>query len=458
MTESERIQSIKNNGGRHLQDFKEQNITYAMCLVAVELDGTAFYMVPKQFRNEEIYKLACKTHGSILHAVPPDFISKGICECAVSSDGLAIEYVPEEFKTREMFLLAAKNNPLVMQKMPIEYLDADFCIAVVEKYGNSAISSLPKTHKNGKFYVLLVEKKPDLLWHIPKNGHAAAVCKTAIKAMGYSTTADAVKDNPELLSQLHTSLYDHDTCLAFAQSKFLKDETSKNTHGFNTDSDYVHGLVYLRDRYEEHYSLKHILRWPDVCEIVIEQLPSCIRYVKEDVLTYEMCLTAIKKCGRFFSDVPMKFRSKELCLIAFEYDPHNIEEFPEEHLSYDLYLQAVSRSGYILKNTPKQYLTRELCFAAVSNVGHQIKNVPIEFLDEELCLAALYNLNGLGYGILGDIPEEHRTYQVCLAAVQVDSGSFKYVPEKHKTYALCLEAAEKTTSAKNLPEEFYTEE
>lgn len=41
MTEEERIQSIKKNGGCHLQNFKKENITYDMCLAAVMDDGEA---------------------------------------------------------------------------------------------------------------------------------------------------------------------------------------------------------------------------------------------------------------------------------------------------------------------------------------------------------------------------------------------------------------------------------
>ena len=459
MTEAERIQSIKNNGGRHLQNFKEQNITYAMCLTAVELDGTAFYMVPEQFRTEEIYKLACKTYGSILHAVPNEYMSKEICEYAVSSDGLAVEYVPEKFKTREMFLLAARNNPLVMQKMPVEYLDAEFCIAVVEKYGNTAISSLPKTHKNGQFYVLLLEKKPDLLWYIPKTGHTAIVCKTAIKAMGYASTADAVKDNPSLLSQLHTSLYDYDTCYTFASSEFFDKATQGDSHGYNTDSDSEKGMLYLQQKYEDHYSLKHILRWEDVCLMVVGRLPETIRYISSKILTYEMCLIAVKKSHRAFYHVPDEFKTEEICLLAFEKEPHHLERFPKEIITYDLCLEGVRRSGYLLRRIPREFVTYETCIEAVKRQGHILENVPEELLDEEMCLTGLRNLQGLGYAILGKIPEKNRTYSVCLQAVSVDSGSFEYVPDEHKTYELCLAAAQHSgSSVKNLPEEYYSEE
>jgi hypothetical protein len=457
--EAKRLESIRRNGGRHIQTFKEENITYEMCLIAVEMDGSAIYFVPECLRTEELYRVACKSYGLILGKVPKEYVSKEMCESAASSDIRALEDVPDEYKTHDFFLAVARKNPAVMQKMPEEYLTADFCIDVIKHYGNKAISSLPKAFKNGKFYLPLVEAVPDLIWDIPANGHTAAVSKAAIRSMGYNSTAAAVRDNPELLSQLHTSLYDHESCLAFVQSPFFAKEINSKSQGFNTDNDYVRGLLYLQNHYEDHYSLKHMLRWEDVCEIVVGYMPGCIRYIKQDVLTYEMCLSAIKKCGRFFSDVPEKFRTKELCLIAFEHEPHNIEEIPEEHISYDLYLNAVSRSGYILQKTPARFLTHELCLAAVKSTGHQVKYVPKEILDEEICLTAIQNLKNLGFGILGDIPVNLRTYQVCLAAVQADSGSFKYVPEEHITYELCLAATKQHSfGLDEIPKDYFTEE
>lgn len=456
--EEKRIESIRRNGGRHLQNFKEENITYAMCLAAVEDDGFAIRFVPQQFRTKEMYMIACKSYGDILSSVPKEYLSKELCERAISSAGCAIKYVPDELKTREMFLRAIKKEPGVLEIVPIEYLDIDFCVEVYST-GRLLISCLPKTLKNGKFYIPLVEAKPEILRALPKKDHTVGVCKAAIRGMGYNSTADAVRSNPELLEQLHTSLYDHETCLAFVQSPYFAEKTRCNREDFNTALEHGRRLLELQSGYESRYSLKHMLQWADVCEIVVSHLPGCIRLIDEDILTYEMCLTAVKKSGKYFPDVPVKFRSKEVCLLGFEYEPHSIKYFPEEHLSYDLYLQAVRRSGYILEETPKKYLTYELCLTAVKQKGAQVEYVPEELLDENLCLAALQNLNGHGFGILNKIPHALRTYSVCLAAVQADHGSFGYVPEEYKTYELCLAAVKKNAfKLEGIPEDYFTEE
>ena len=319
--------------------------------------------------------------------------------------------------------------------------------------------SLPKSHKNGKFYLPLVTEMPDLLWVLPNNGHTVAVCKAAIKSMGYASTAEAIKSKPELLSQLHTSLYDHDTCLAFAQSKFLERETQGDSHGFNTDEDGEKGLLYLQRHYDDKYSLKHLLRWKDVCDIVVQYLPECISFIADDILTYDMCLVAVKRSHHAFYHVPERYKSQELCMLAFEKEPYHIERFPAKYLSHDLWLKAVSYSGFLLEKVPPQFMSREICLAAIQDRGSVIEYAPEEYLDEELCLIALRNLKGFTYAILRDIPEKLRTYPVCLLAVTVDSGSFQHVPEVHKTYELCLAAAKTgCTPDPVFPKEYYTDE
>ena len=51
MTEEERIKSINKYGGRHLQRYNKENITYDMCLTAVATDGTALEFVPDEYKE-----------------------------------------------------------------------------------------------------------------------------------------------------------------------------------------------------------------------------------------------------------------------------------------------------------------------------------------------------------------------------------------------------------------------
>lgn len=414
--------------------------------------------MPERYRTEEVYLLACKANGIVFKRVPSEFISKQMCENAVSSCGSIIEYIPDEYKTPDIYLLAAQNDAYVMQKMPIELIDAHFCIEVIRKKGVDALSSLPKSLKSGSFYTELVKEQPELIWSIPKAGHTVAVSRAVILAMGFCSTAEAVRANPKLLSQLHTSLYDYDTCLAFVQSDYFEKQMDGDDYGFNTDSDRENGRLYLENHYYWHYSLKHILKWPDICDIVVDKLPICIRYIDDKILTYNMCLKAVNGNYRMLSYVPNRYKSHELCFAAFEKDPYSIEDFTEDLITYELYLEAVRRSGYIFEKTPQVFIDREMCLAAVRDIGSLLKKVPKDLLDEDICLAAFSSIERIGgYKLLQEIPDRLRTIAVCEAAVKADSSNFQFVPGELRTYELSLVAAEKASFI-DLPEAYYTEE
>ena len=415
MTEADRINSIRTNGGRHLQKFACENRTYAMCLAAVEEDGTA------------------------------------------------IEFVPENFKNADLYLRAAQTTPSIMQTMPKEYFSVDFAIAVIKQYGVTAIGSIPKEYKNLPIYLSIVEVVPQAIFAIPKANHTKELCNAVIRSMGCKSTAEAVIQEPSLLSQLPTSMYDHDSCLAFVTSDLFK-TIGKEKSGYNTNKDYEEGNLYLQNRYHDHYSLKHILRWLDVCDIALSIYPTLIKFVKRDILTREMCIKAFNANTRVFQLLPDEFKDAEISLRAFEDDPYCLKYIPHEYLTYDICKIAVQHSGYLLEDIPLSFRTKELCTIAIISGHYRFEDVPESVLDEELCLVAL-NANGSGsYGMLQKIPESLRTYNVCKVAVTCDSVNLSYVPTELKTYELCLLAVcqARTNSTLNLlariPSEFYTEE
>lgn len=332
------IESIRRNGGHHLSRYKEKDITYKMCIAAVETDGMALNIIPKQFITEDIYITACKSNGQMLYNVPMELRTKEMCEIAVSSNGLAIEYVPEDLKTKEMYLLAAKNDPQVMKDMPPEFLDVAFCVDVIKSKGAAVISALPKTHKKGPFYLSLVKEVPEIFKYIPKNGRTSAVCKAVIKSMGYTSTARAVKSNPWMFSLLHKSLYDHDSCMEFINSECF----------FSFEKKYIYEtpirkFFLLQEDLEKECDIESLLRWKDVCEKVLKHYPYSLKHIDKKILTYEMCFEAVKLCYKTFENVPEEFKTKDICMIAFASEPYFIKEFPEEFVTYELWLEAVKK-------------------------------------------------------------------------------------------------------------------
>lgn len=456
MTEAERIDSINTNGGKQLQHFKKENITYDMCLAAVLSTGRALYYVPEEYRTKEIYAKAVSRTGSMLSYVPINIITKKMCKEAVTSDGLALEFVPDKYKEESICFIAACNNPIAMQHMPENLITTDFVVRLVKKYGDDAICSLPKSLKNVKFYLPIVEQIPNLIWKLPKNFHTATLCKTVIKAMGYKSIAEAVKKNPSLLSQLHTSLYDYDTCSAFIHSSYFEGivKTEENGLTFSGTVYETEGILAVED-YE--YSLKHILRWADLAEKAVCCNYQMLTCVDRKIITYELCKKAVSANGNAYKYVPNEFRLKELCQLAIMMVPWNISEVPEEFINVELSMLAVKESGYNLDYVPERCKTYEVCFAAVSQEGREISEVPEDVMDKELCISAIRNSGN--HPILEFIPESMRGHDVCMAAIEQVGEDLEYVPEVLKDYDICYLAAQKSGYVgKYIPKAFFTQE
>ena len=83
MTEQERIDSIVRNGGPHIKSFKEENITYDMCVAAVSMDAMAVTYIPQKYLSAEIYTISSRFRGTCLRFVPADLITEEMCMNAV---------------------------------------------------------------------------------------------------------------------------------------------------------------------------------------------------------------------------------------------------------------------------------------------------------------------------------------------------------------------------------------
>jgi hypothetical protein len=89
-----------------------------------------------------------------------------------------------------------------------------------------------------------------------------------------------------------------------------------------------------------------------------------------------------------------------------------------------VYLATVTQHGWALYRVPEEHRTYALCLVAVTQDGGALEYVPLEHRTYELCLAA-----GTQYGwALEYVPEEHLTYELCMAAVTQCGMALRYVP------------------------------
>ena len=268
-----------------------------------------------------------------------------------------------------------------------------------------------------------------------------------------------------------------------------------------------------------------ISRTAERCRIAVAQEAWLFEYVPEHLRTEEMCWQAISYAGWNLKFVPNVFRTRKLCMAAVlnhcfaltavpedmlddefleaascdlnfdivvdscwlpprfwekarqlrdatptllaDRDPLRRQFFerygladtgadgenkyasdwdePDKELTPENWLEEVSRHGWKLEEVPEEHRTRELCEAAMENWPDAIQFVPEKFRTRNHYEKAV-NEEGL---TLEFVPEEWKTPELCLAAVKNRGVALEYVPEKLKTEELCLAAVGRNLDALN---------
>ncbi len=369
---------------------------------------------------------------------------------------------PNECATKQQYLEEIIRGTKTLQDVPAGLIDVEFVIEAMKRSGESILSHLPKECRNNDFYFQLVKGKPEIIWKLPKKHLTARICKDAIKSMGYSSTAAAVKENPRLLSHLHTSLYDHETSLNFLNSEFFRNSQTPGTYGFDSISDRDNGLFYLNRDHDEKYSLPALMQWEDTLVPLLKMFGGALAFARKSAITEDICKSVIEQNAFALQDVPIEHRTQSLCDLAFEKEPLVIEFIPDQYKNYDMAYRAVSTSGDLLEYIPRALRTKELCLIAVTtHFPVAFREIPTSVLDKEMILAAFSLKGGDCYNnTLAHLPDGIIDYDICKAAVQSGYSDLSDVPEEYKSYELCLLAVRSghCRSLDLIPKKHMTEE
>jgi hypothetical protein len=84
------------------------------------------------------------------------------------------------------------------------------------------------------------------------------------------------------------------------------------------------------------------------------------------------------------------------------------------------------------KNLPEELKTYTLCLDAILHFGYNFKYVPEKFRTPELCRITLGKIESIAY-----VPKKDRTYELCLEAVKDFGRNLIHVPEHLQTNEIC---------------------
>jgi hypothetical protein len=191
--------------------------------------------------------------------------------------------------------------------------------------------------------------------------------------------------------------------------------------------------------------LQYILcKTKSMCEIAFLNNPNAIKFMPNNLKTYDMCLNAVMFNIDLFNEVPQEFMDNDLCLYVLTKDPQLISKIKEPtDLMYlecsktnPSLLGKIKDSSLIKDMGPLEIIkvnpnhiknvdnpTYEMCFEAVKKDGQLINIIPIEFQDEKMCITAAQN-DGSSIKYLLSLKQ---TEQVCFEAINQNIQSFRYI-------------------------------
>lgn len=175
-----------------------------------------------------------------------------------------------------------------------------------------------------------------------------------------------------------------------------------------------------------------------------------LEFIPEDKRTIDLCLISIKKSVLSAPFIPNKILyddlteeindvSKMICLEIIKYSLSYIPlKIRKSEFGKILCLESVKIKSYNLDHVPLEILTEEIIIEAIythyrkqdaGEVLTYIKNISPngEWFTEEVCLALIDTYYGLIH-----IPEEKRTFKICLFAVKKRGKDIELIPDEFK--------------------------
>ena len=133
---------------------------------------------------------------------------------------------------------------------------------------------------------------------------------------------------------------------------------------------------------------------------------------------------------------------------------------PEAKASEKFNLSYVKASSSIFYRIPVEHRTYKICLAAIEQDPNLMSYVPLEHKTYELCSLAIENCDIKNFkSPMAYIPENIKTYIFCLRSVMKDPGSLEFIPKDIIDYRICKEAVSLGGEMIfHVPEEFQTEE
>lgn len=141
----------------------------------------------------------------------------------------------------------------------------------------------------------------------------------------------------------------------------------------------------------------------------------------------EQTYIELMESGVGFGIVPEKYQTDKVCFSAIQ-RVGNIPLIPEKYKAKNIWDYLLFLDNSIFENTPDEFKTPEICVAAVQKDPRNFTLCPKELQTYEL---ATITVQSHTQEALGCIPKELIDRELCLKAVRTSPMSFEFVPKEY---------------------------
>ena len=181
-----------------------------------------------------------------------------------------------------------------------------------------------------------------------------------------------------------------------------------------------------------------------------------LSYIPKELRTYKMCMNAVKRDGRYFSQVPTEYRTPELALATImNYGGGMaLKYIPRSERTEEICLKAIENSleGEALSSVPSKIKTVDFLKRAVLNNSDAIqpitlrkiiKKIPVSEVDESF----VKKLLRVHPQLIDAVPEKYLTEKVLISAVKKFPATFQRIPDHLRTKDVYIATVSKTVRA-----------
>ena len=144
------------------------------------------------------------------------------------------------------------------------------------------------------------------------------------------------------------------------------------------------------DKENRKYTPKEILDLINIEKLKNMDDESKLKHFKNEDLTYNLCIEAVKNDYRELIYVPSNIIDQEMCDIAFKQDVWAIENIPPKFQNQDMCDKAFNQSVKLYPNFVDKFKRREWAESAVKEDGKFYKFVPDNQRNDNIRILALY--------------------------------------------------------------------